>query len=107
MTPTFSGRIQTRLFLLIFIGIPVTLLFGWIYAGFVWDRALIRALLTVLLTVNAIGFIFDPVYIWIQRPAGTGTGPSPTSSFFHGSSSGWHLWRSFWVWCHSCQIRAT
>jgi hypothetical protein len=67
LTPTFSGRIQTRLFLLIFIGIPVTLLFGWLWAGFVWDAALVRALLTVLVTLNAIGFILDPFYIWIQR----------------------------------------
>lgn len=66
MIPTLSGRIQTRILLLLVVGVPVTALFGWIWAGAGPAGPAIGMFLMFLVTVNALGLLLDPVYIFLQ-----------------------------------------
>ena len=65
MTPTLMGRLQTRLLLYIFIGLPVTLLYALYLdldeVGRLFDPFVFITAMTI------IGFILDPLYIQIQR----------------------------------------
>lgn len=69
MTPVFAGRVQTRLFLLAFIGIPWTLLIGWLLPR--PDGASIadvyQVLFLGLLVVAVIGIGWDALYIALQQ----------------------------------------
>ncbi|MCB1508396.1 MAG: hypothetical protein KDI98_06505 [Hyphomicrobiaceae bacterium] len=65
MTPTLLGRWQTRLLLFLVLGLPLTFLYAWIYAGFdVFD--IDTNFFLVLVVLFVVGFILDPVYIWLQ-----------------------------------------
>ena len=64
MTPTLSGRWQTRLALYLFVGLPVSALFAiWAGDGSLTGTTLPYRVLTALLIL---GLVLDPVYIWIQ-----------------------------------------
>jgi hypothetical protein len=72
MTPTLSGRWQTRLLLYIFIGLPVTLLFAlyntnWQLWPPLWDRPVFFQPFLVITCILVLGLILDPVYIQLQR----------------------------------------
>lgn len=60
MTPTLLGRWQTRTFLMIFCGVPVTLFFALL-----WRNPLAPFLL--LLYVLLLGLLLDPLWHLIQR----------------------------------------
>lgn len=66
MIPTLAGRLQTRLFLLVFIGLPVTFAFGAHRAGWQWDWSLIQVYVWFLCTVTGVGLLLDPLYIFAQ-----------------------------------------
>lgn len=59
MTPILWGRWQTRLFLMIVFGIPITLIFGVLYADF-------QTPLTLIIYVIILGLIWDILYNWLQ-----------------------------------------
>lgn len=67
MTPTFIGRIQTRFFLLLTVGMVVTLLYG-LFAG-IWFFTLIAFLqpFLVLQFVTFAGIGWDLIFILVQR----------------------------------------
>jgi hypothetical protein len=69
MTPVYAGRVQTRLFLLAAIGVPWTLLIGWMLPR--PDGASVIGVYTVLflgLVVVALGGLgWDWVYIALQQ----------------------------------------
>ena len=59
MTPTLSGRWQTRLFLLSTIGVVITLIFGYFFGNFVTPFALLGYVLLL-------GFLWDILYNVVQ-----------------------------------------
>ena len=69
MIPVFSGRVQTRFFLLSTVGLPWTLLIGWLLprpAG----ASVLQAygvLLLSLVIVGVVGIAWDFVYIALQQ----------------------------------------
>lgn len=67
MLPTLRGRIETRLFLIIVVGLPVTFLYALFVRGLPYDGGLLLMLLGVLLALLVVGVILDPLYILIQR----------------------------------------
>lgn len=67
MTPTFSGRVQTRLLLFLLIGIPVSILFAYLWGDSGFDQGVLLLLLTLLVTITIIGLVLDVVYIGLQR----------------------------------------
>ncbi len=67
MLPTLRGRIETRLFLILFVGLPVTFLYALAVGGLPLDTRLLLVLLGVLLALFIVGVILDPVYILIQK----------------------------------------
>ncbi|GAB4230046.1 MAG: hypothetical protein Kow0032_11670 [Methyloligellaceae bacterium] len=68
MTPTLAGRLQTRLLLYIFIGLPMTALFTWVVFPFIWGGELVPEIPFYFLTaILVLGLILDFVYIQIQR----------------------------------------
>lgn len=66
MIPTLSGRLQTRILLFIFIGLPVTFLFAFWQVGWQWDWARIQVFVWFLCAVSGAGLLLDPVYIFAQ-----------------------------------------
>jgi hypothetical protein len=66
MLPTFSGRYQTRIFLTLFVGVPVTVLYAIFVGGLPLSLPLLWTLLGVLLAIFIVGAILDPLYIVIQ-----------------------------------------
>ena len=65
MTPTLAGRIQSRLLLFLFIGLPVTFIYAWVQAG--GDLTSLSGVPFLFLgTLVVAGLILDPVYYWIQ-----------------------------------------
>ncbi|MBY4891432.1 hypothetical protein KUL25_01490 [Rhodobacteraceae bacterium N5(2021)] len=66
MIPTLAGRLQTRLFLFVFIGLPVTLLFGLSRVGWQWDWATVQVYVWFLCTITGVGLLLDPLYIFVQ-----------------------------------------
>ena len=64
MTPTLLGRIQTRLLLFVFVGLPVTYLFSWYWFGL--DSRFFNIPFKVLFMMFLIGIVLDPIYILIQ-----------------------------------------
>lgn len=67
MLPTFPGRIQTRLFLTLVIGLPITLIYALIISGAgPTFTPLLLMLLGVLGALFIVGVILDPIYILIQ-----------------------------------------
>lgn len=66
MIPTLAGRLQTRIFLFIFIGLPVTLLFGLSQIGWQWDWSTIQIYVWFLCAVTGFGLLLDPIYIFAQ-----------------------------------------
>ena len=62
MTPTLSGRLQTRLLLFVFIGLPVTLVFSRL-----WFGAVIALPFMILLWINVVGAVLDPLWIYLQH----------------------------------------
>lgn len=66
MIPTLKGRIQTRLLLFCLVGIPVTILFGLWQSGPAPAGPVIWLFLLFLVTINLLGLILDPVYMFIQ-----------------------------------------
>lgn len=72
MTPTLSGRWQTRLLLYIFIGLPVMLLFALYNTNWrIWppqyDSPAFYNPFLVLTCILILGLILDPLYIFLQR----------------------------------------
>ncbi|MEM9755311.1 MAG: hypothetical protein AAF914_04925 [Pseudomonadota bacterium] len=67
MTPTLLGRIQTRLILFFFIGLPITFIFALGQAGWRFDWSEMRVFFVFLICILVVGLILDPVYILIQR----------------------------------------
>lgn len=69
MTPTLAGRIQTRIFLLVVIGVPWTLLIGWALprppGATVGDAY--RVLLAAVAVVIVVGILWELVYHGIQQ----------------------------------------
>ena len=69
MIPIYSGRVQTRWFLLIVIGVPWTLLIGWLLprpeAATLTDAYTV--LLLGVLVVGVLGFAWDALYIALQQ----------------------------------------
>ena len=59
LTPTQSGRWQTRLLLLTTLGVPVTFVFGYLFNDFVTPFALLGYILFL-------GFLWDLVYNALQ-----------------------------------------
>lgn len=66
MIPTLAGRLQTRLFLFVFIGLPVTVVFGIFMNGWVWDWSAIQTFVWFLCAVTGVGLLLDPLYIFAQ-----------------------------------------
>jgi len=66
MTLTFAGRLQTRLFLFLFIGLPITCLYGFAVSGWQWDWRVIQVFVWFLCTITGFGLLLDPVYIFLQ-----------------------------------------
>ncbi|QXT38915.1 hypothetical protein [Gymnodinialimonas ceratoperidinii] len=66
MIPTLSGRLQTRIFLFLVIGLPITILFGMAQAGWRWDWSVVQIYLWFLCAVVGMGLLFDPLYIFAQ-----------------------------------------
>lgn len=69
MTPTYIGRVQTRITLLLLIGLPWTLLIGWLLprpAGVSVGSAYL-VLLLALVVVGVVGLGWDAVYIALQQ----------------------------------------
>ena len=62
MTPTLAGRLQTRLLLFIFIGLPVTAVFSQL-----WFGAIIAVPFMILLWINIVGAVLDPLWIYLQH----------------------------------------
>ncbi|MEO1646093.1 MAG: hypothetical protein AAFR67_12965 [Chloroflexota bacterium] len=60
MTPVLIGRWQTRSFMMLVFGIPISLLFG-----IAWGTPLIPVL--ALLYVLDIGLVLDVIWDWVQR----------------------------------------
>lgn len=87
MTPTLLGRLQTRIILFVFIGLPVTLLYAWYLANwsasadysvswpfsFVWlplppfELSIFQDPFKFLFCILVLGLILDVLYIQIQR----------------------------------------
>lgn len=69
MTPTLAGRIQTRIFLLVVIGVPWTLLIGWALprpeGATVGDAY--RVLLAAVAVVIVVGILWELVYHGLQQ----------------------------------------
>ena len=69
MIPVFSGRVQTRFFLLLTVGLPWTLLIGWLLPlpeGVSLPQAY-GVLLLSLVVVGVVGIAWDAVYIALQQ----------------------------------------
>lgn len=60
MTPTLAGRWQTRTFLLTYFGLPLTLVFGFLYNNF-------STTLILLECVWLLGLLWDVLYHFLQR----------------------------------------
>jgi len=67
MIPTLSGRIQSRLFLFVMLGLPITALFAYLYSGMAWNPVVAETLLLFLATITGVGLILDVVYIGLQK----------------------------------------
>lgn len=75
MIPTFLGRWHTRILLFLFIGLPVSILYGLYLGEFEGSRRAIRVLglaldplpLQIVCVMTLIGLVLDPVYILIQQ----------------------------------------
>lgn len=66
MLPTLAGRIQTRLFLFLVLGLPITALFAYAHNGWVWNWDQAQIFFLFITTLTILGLILDPVYIFIQ-----------------------------------------
>lgn len=70
MTPTLSGRIQTRILLLIIVGVPWTLLIGPVLPARPEGASLgdvYEATFTALLLVGVVGIAWELVYHGLQQ----------------------------------------
>ena len=65
MTPSLSGRIQTRLLLFLVLGLPITLFWSWYLA--VRPATLAATPFLVILSILIVGLLLDPIYIQSQR----------------------------------------
>lgn len=61
MTPTLSGRLQTRVFVTVFIGIPWTVLLALVLPG-----AALRDLLLVVGAMGVLGLLWELAYQWLM-----------------------------------------
>ena len=66
MIPSLMGRLQTRIFLYLFVGWPVTFIFAWWNTGDLWGDN-VSVFFLILTTILILGLILDPIYIWIQH----------------------------------------
>ncbi len=70
MTPTLSGRLQTRLFLIVAIGLPWTLLVSPIVTA-LGGRSFadtLRLTVAAVLVMGVLGLvIWEPLYHWLQQ----------------------------------------
>lgn len=75
MTPTLLGRWQTRILLLVLIGLPVSILYG-LYLGIgegsprailIFGLALDPLPLRIIGVITLVGLVLDPFYIQIQK----------------------------------------
>jgi hypothetical protein len=66
MIPTLAGRLQTRLFLFVVIGLPITFLFAMAQGGWQWDWPRVQVYLWFICAVVAMGLLLDPLYIFAQ-----------------------------------------
>jgi len=82
MIPTLAGRLQTRLFLFLFIGVPITILYGLYWTGFIWDWRTISIFFYFLCTILALGLLLDPIYIFIQSTRWDSDWPFASQFFF-------------------------
>lgn len=68
MTPTLFGRIQTRIFLVVFVGVPWTLLIGPLLPVDAPLSDVYRITLRALAIVLVLGvFVFEPIYHFLQQ----------------------------------------
>lgn len=84
MTPTLTGRWQTRFFLLSTLGLLITLVFGGFYGNVVGP-------LMLLVAVLVLGLAWDVVYIALQRLRWNRDWP-PAFAFVAGIMEGAALW---------------
>lgn len=82
MIPTLAGRLQTRIFLFLFIGLPVTLGFGLYVGGWQWDWAALQVFVWFLCVVTGVGLLLDPVYIFAQTTRWDRDWPFAFQAFF-------------------------
>lgn len=72
MTPTLLGRWQTRLLLFVFIGLPVTFLYGLYRQNWPWppptelDSIFVQSFVFITL-LTLLGLVMDVLYMQIQR----------------------------------------
>ncbi len=68
MTPTLLGRWQTRVFLMLALGVPITLFYMLAFGAFAAgpDAEGFFKLPLLLVYVNALGFAFDALWIFLQ-----------------------------------------
>ena len=66
MIPTLAGRLQTRISLFLFIGLPVTIGYGTYITGWRWDWQTIQLLTWFLCSITGFGLLLDPIYIFLQ-----------------------------------------
>jgi hypothetical protein len=75
MLVTLLGRWQTRVMLFLWIGIPVSIIFGLYLAYAVGARRVMPLPgvsidllpLQIMCTITLVGLILDPLYIWLQH----------------------------------------
>lgn len=82
MIPTFAGRLQTRIFLFLFIGLPVTLAFGAAQIGWQWDWSTIQIFVWFLCAITGVGLLLDPIYIFLQTTRWDRDWPFAYQAFF-------------------------
>lgn len=68
VTPTLFGRIQTRIFLALFLGLPITVFYMLAFGAFSAGPGAedFFKLLLLLAYVNALGCLFDTLWIFLQ-----------------------------------------
>lgn len=82
MIPTLAGRLQTRIFLFLFVGLPITLAYGFVLSGWQWDWRTIQIFVWFLCTITGLGLLLDPIYIFAQTTRWDRDWPFAYQAFF-------------------------
>ncbi len=88
MTPTLGGRIQTRLLVMLLIGLPLTLFWSLVFFT--------GKLFLIWLYVLLIGFVWDVLYVQIHRSHWDYDWPL-AYQFFSGLTEGLGVFLLFWA----------